>query len=429
MYLPEIDAHVNKGVRNLIRRGFAYEALSKMQEALNDFLSARNLGATAANVMQAISRCKKEAKQPKVIPTYEFHNTAPAPKAKTSSRRMQRRPSSAGSPMPPQQKTLDLFGGLQVEKDAAPEAKSAPHVSPDSANGGGVKNLFDLTFDGDKSEEAPSQTAPKQQSKPAGNADWLSSLANSTPDDDVLQGFNRNEPVMNGRGVPQGGARESGIRFDDLYGENSNNNIDIDVGGSTKANDAKSDTKRTAPAQPQIFENAQPTSLTDGAEGSPITQMTHILQNFDDQTFWHFQDNLAPNQYHYIPRERSQAIRYLIKLGINNPGFVTSWETSLEEKRHKVALDKWEFRAGIRKDLMALLSGLHNLCELVPWHGRKWKRVGLGDLQDLRRRKLHYKKAMLVVHPDHNQSAPPAQRAICERAFTALKEALQQEPK
>ena len=43
--------------------------------------------------------------------------------------------------------------------------------------------------------------------------------------------------------------------------------------------------------------------------------------------------------------------------------------------QYKASLDKWEFRAGIRKDLMTLLSGLHNVTALLEWKGATWKRV------------------------------------------------------
>jgi len=452
-------------MKNLINRGFAYEALGKMQEALNDFLSARNMGATTPKVLQTIGRIKKAAKQPKIIPMYESRpyagtkassSTTTNATATTTAKKYAAGTKNMNSQQQQQQPAAipSIFEGLDIPSGHKP----VPPSSSSSSLGGGTTsssssaappastNLFD--WDGGGGDGGGSSSGQQQPTAAAGSAarrvsnDWTKYIGGGNSASSVINEFNPNN-VKPTPSKKSGGKRSSGIIFDEIFGSDGGDEGDLDVPAPSSSSSSSlptgddvkerggggggsSNSHNGGPAQSSsssvIFDDPGQ------QQGGPITQMCNILEAMEDQKFWHFaHDNLSPNQYARIPRDKKMAIRYLIKLGINNTSFVTSWETTLEEKRYMQALDQWEFRGGIRKDLMALLSGLHNLCDLVPWQGRKWKRVGLGDLQDPNARKKYFKKAMLIVHPDHNHSKPAAQRAITERAFTALTEALKQE--
>ena len=61
--------------------------------------------------------------------------------------------------------------------------------------------------------------------------------------------------------------------------------------------------------------------------------------------------------------------------------------------------------------------------QTVLWPDCRWKPVGLGDLLEPRQVKLQYRKAMLVVHPDHNVKLSNEHRYICKRIFEAVNEA------
>ncbi len=55
--------------------------------------------------------------------------------------------------------------------------------------------------------------------------------------------------------------------------------------------------------------------------------------------------------------------------------------------------------------------------------GTKWKAIGLGDVLEPGQVKKQYRKAMLVVHPDHTINADPESKFICKRIFEAINEA------
>ncbi|RYH09863.1 J domain-containing protein [archaeon] len=55
--------------------------------------------------------------------------------------------------------------------------------------------------------------------------------------------------------------------------------------------------------------------------------------------------------------------------------------------------------------------------------GTKWKAIGLGDLLEPIQVKKAYRKAMLVVHPDHTGGMDSEVKFICKRVFEAVNEA------
>lgn len=57
------------------------------------------------------------------------------------------------------------------------------------------------------------------------------------------------------------------------------------------------------------------------------------------------------------------------------------------------------------------------------WPESRWKPIGLGDLLEPRQVKLQYRKAMLVVHPDHNVNLSNENKYIAQRIFQAVNEA------
>jgi DnaJ-class molecular chaperone len=53
----------------------------------------------------------------------------------------------------------------------------------------------------------------------------------------------------------------------------------------------------------------------------------------------------------------------------------------------------------------------------------KWKAIGLGDVLEGNQVRKAYRKAMLVVHPDHCINADSETKFICKRIFEAINEA------
>ena len=67
---------------------------------------------------------------------------------------------------------------------------------------------------------------------------------------------------------------------------------------------------------------------------------------------------------------------------------------------------------GKLRNVRTLLSTMHT----VLWpECTNWKPVFLGDLMAPDRVKFHYRKAMLVVHPDKNMNGTAEQRFVAEK--------------
>ena len=69
--------------------------------------------------------------------------------------------------------------------------------------------------------------------------------------------------------------------------------------------------------------------------------------------------------------------------------------------------------------IKVLICTLHD----VLWDGAKWKRVGMHELMEFNSVKKNYRKAILVVHPDRNHTAPTDQKFLANRIFGTLNEA------
>lgn len=72
------------------------------------------------------------------------------------------------------------------------------------------------------------------------------------------------------------------------------------------------------------------------------------------------------------------------------------------------------------KDVKVLLSTLHT----VMWPDSGWKELPLSELvSGAAAVKKHYRRAILIVHPDKQKEANPEQQVRADRAFQALNEA------
>lgn len=88
-------------------------------------------------------------------------------------------------------------------------------------------------------------------------------------------------------------------------------------------------------------------------------------------------------------------------------------------EKHEKALLAWATNNKEKRNVRTLLSTMHTV--LPP--GNKWKAIGLGDVLEPGQVKKQYRKAMLVVHPDHCLNADAETKFICKRVFEAINEA------
>lgn len=91
-----------------------------------------------------------------------------------------------------------------------------------------------------------------------------------------------------------------------------------------------------------------------------------------------------------------------------------------DESRKKLqgVMTKWATNNGEKRNIRTLLSTLHTV---ITW--TNWKPLSLGDLMEAKKVKLHYRKAMVIVHPDKNSSFNSDQKYQGQRAFEVLNEA------
>ncbi|RLN90352.1 hypothetical protein BBJ28_00017476 [Nothophytophthora sp. Chile5] len=79
-------------------------------------------------------------------------------------------------------------------------------------------------------------------------------------------------------------------------------------------------------------------------------------------------------------------------------------------------LKLWAEDNGRIKNIRTLLSTMHQ----VMWEGSKWTEVNMGKLLQPGDVKKHYRKAMIVVHPDKAGGRNAEQLLIAERVFAAV---------
>ena len=108
---------------------------------------------------------------------------------------------------------------------------------------------------------------------------------------------------------------------------------------------------------------------------------------------------------------------------------MTAEEINAEEeavkKQLNPTLDAWcKDPNGKIKNVRILLSTLNSILPNHIDHFKGWnnKPVSMGDLFAPNRVKFHYRKAMLVLHPDKNVNGTVEQKVIAEYAFTAVNE-------
>ena len=115
---------------------------------------------------------------------------------------------------------------------------------------------------------------------------------------------------------------------------------------------------------------------------------------------------------------------------ISGTSGMTAEEISAEEeavkKKLAPSLNQWSKDSnGKLKNVRNLLSTMNAILPNHIEHFNKgWnaKPVSLGDLFAPNRVKFHYRKAMLVLHPDKNVNGTVEQKVIAEHVFTAVNE-------
>lgn len=83
-------------------------------------------------------------------------------------------------------------------------------------------------------------------------------------------------------------------------------------------------------------------------------------------------------------------------------------------------LKEWSEEYGKKKNIRALLGGLHK----VLWEGAKWKPVSIADLVEDKQVVKSYRLASRVVHPDQTVKLDHEKRFIAKRVFDAITQAL-----
>ncbi len=342
----------------LMRRAYAYEALERFQDALDDLLYLRKTGSVPPPVMQGIARLKKAgAKVQQSNAVYESREPLTPQKAPAAAATPAAAPALAPSAQPTAAPAPNA-GEFSVRVTPSPTAGTATPAT------GPAVNIF-----------AGLDIAPDSGSPSAGGV----------------------SPSSGPSGVSSGGGGKDFL--DELIGETQPANAGLDVfAPTTWGSGSQQPSRDPSPAAPN--------QRTGGGGGI----------NFDSL----FGSPSAATKSKPLDAKQT---RVGVGVGGGGPAGIVFDDDEGLNPVQKAELDKWELRNGQRKNLMALLSGLHRILNLVEWQGKQWNRVNLMDLQDPRKRSRYLKIARLIVHPDHNMTASKAQKDIAERAFDALTEA------
>ena len=109
------------------------------------------------------------------------------------------------------------------------------------------------------------------------------------------------------------------------------------------------------------------------------------------------------------------------KAELDDKGSKETAEFDAAKELHDARLTAWATQNNEKKNVRSLMTSMHT----VLWDGHRWKQLGLGDVIDAKKVKLHYRKAMLVVHPDRCSNRSVEVRFIAKRIFEAVNEAYQ----
>lgn len=130
-------------------------------------------------------------------------------------------------------------------------------------------------------------------------------------------------------------------------------------------------------------------------------------------------DELAAQRHGKIEDKVKTALDF--KKEVDNKKEQEIADFAAAREKHEKMLVAWATTNGgkDKRNVRTLLSTMQNV--LPP--GTKWKPIGLGDVLDPNQVKKQYRKAMLVVHPDHCLNYEPETKFICKRIFEAINEA------
>lgn len=86
----------------------------------------------------------------------------------------------------------------------------------------------------------------------------------------------------------------------------------------------------------------------------------------------------------------------------------------------KEKIENWLFKNGTRRNIRVLLSSL----EVVLWPSavEKWRKLELSELMEKSEVKVHYRKAILIVHPDRNNNEGDEILSLAKLLFRSINE-------
>lgn len=90
--------------------------------------------------------------------------------------------------------------------------------------------------------------------------------------------------------------------------------------------------------------------------------------------------------------------------------------------KYDAPLLQWATNNKEKRNVRTLLTTMHTVLPTPS----KWKTLSLGDVLQASDVKKAYRKAMLVVHPDHTLALDSEGKFICKRVFEALNEAYEE---
>jgi len=165
------------------------------------------------------------------------------------------------------------------------------------------------------------------------------------------------------------------------------------------------------------FSSKPAAKLSSASTKRPVTSVTMDIDGDFDSSPLPSREELAARKNEQISEKVKGALEFKKEMDSKKEKSQQDFDDA--RQKHEEMLQNWAYNGKVRRNVRTLLSTAQNV---LPSES-KWKAVGLGDLLEPAQIKKQYRKAMLIVHPDHCITADAETQFICKRVFEAINEA------
>jgi len=313
------------------------------------------------------------------------------------------------SPQPPPRRddsTADLLGwGSFLSTNTLPETQQANKTSPSPND----------------DEAQPKASSSKKELSPNILGSFFSDLPTNTTQDHETNFLHE----LSSPGADEGKTQNRGSRNKPNKGRGDSfmSNLVRDSGASVDSVGFISPINENRNAglnefDPFGFEPAvaksKPSKASGRSQQATVSQIGEdMMKNFGNKK----EDKFSEKERREINLAVEKKVREFNEERRNEKAIEVSRQDAFERLDPRIRV--WEYQDDhTRRNIRNLLSTL----EQILWENSGWKGCSLSELLSYKGVKKHYRKAIMIVHPDKHQKASLEVQVVCERAFEALNE-------